>query len=800
MIRINVLQALVDADPTSIHSRDVEGRTCLHTACAEGRSAEILRWLVAVEEEECQSKSTKIRHNNNINGHDDDEATPPERNVTLRTDYPGGALPLHSIAACPTFDNSDSVPNSPTKPSSPQHPNHPINRYLVPSCNVTHNVLCAYASTSVIRKAHPQAVWDRDCDGEIPLHAAASWGNVGSVLALLIGVSSDEGSKNVVLEVARAALTKDDRGKTPLDRACEHVCSLCVHRRKRNYSGGGGGGGSLRRSITREDPFRASIESNTGDTANFRQSITREDPFFQTDGASSGSLRQSIAREDPFETDGATNGSLRQSITREDPFSTSAVANGGTNPNNGGRRSFLRRGGSGSRRRIPGCGSSFRSSLSSSFTRGGPSLLDDLGYDNDLDPTVRDDDDDGGGGSLPPSRLRESFVSPRRPVDPIRGLELLDDDGEEELAKVDLLARAAYGFFVVDAGDADFSSDEVKKPNASSLAPPSETAMVDDSVDRFRLLHAVIALGCRPEIIWHVAAKYPHQVGERDEFGRVSLFLACERLAELYHRLTNKLKERRESLTDRKLSYEEDEDAANEGDASDSDLTKFVSSLLLGDDYALLLFDGRRSTIQPLMQLQQQPPQSRLSPENSPTTKISPLMETPSSDGAPTCDGDLIHHLAMTREVINILLHSPLFGQPAMANVPNNNETPGRGAGRLALHVVLDAGLQWIERDGTYGRCASREEEEANGRSNPNDKFVANNNCNSSTVQMLVGACPSALEVRDGKTGLFPFMIAATPKKTLDTFNELKNGECTKQLETVYQLLLKAPTMICHPI
>ena len=69
MARIDVLQALVDADPTSIHSRDVEGRTCLHTACAEGRSAEILRWLVQVEEEEYQSKSTKIMHNNNINGH-----------------------------------------------------------------------------------------------------------------------------------------------------------------------------------------------------------------------------------------------------------------------------------------------------------------------------------------------------------------------------------------------------------------------------------------------------------------------------------------------------------------------------------------------------------------------------------------------------------------------------------------------------------------------------------------------------------------------------------------------------------
>jgi len=64
---------------------------------------------------------------------------------------------------------------------------------------------------------------------------------------------------------------------------------------------------------------------------------------------------------------------------------------------------------------------------------------------------------------------------------------------------------------------------------------------------------------------------------------------------------------------------------------------------------------------------------------------------------------------------------------------------------------------------------------------------------NSSTVvQMLVDACPHALEVKDGATQLFPFMIAAIPKKALGTSNE-----CTRQLGTVYHLLLKAPTMLC---
>jgi len=73
---------------------------------------------------------------------------------------------------------------------------------------------------------------------------------------------------------------------------------------------------------------------------------------------------------------------------------------------------------------------------------------------------------------------------------------------------------------------------------------------------------------------------------------------------------------------------------------------------------------------------------------------------------------------------------------------------------------------------------------------------VTNSNNSKTVVQILVDVYPRALEVNDGKTGLFPFMIAATPK-ALHTSNELED-ECTKQLETVYQLLLKAPTMLCH--
>jgi len=49
--RIQVLQLIVDADPSSLTSLDAEGRTALHTACSAGRSWEILQLLVEAEDE-----------------------------------------------------------------------------------------------------------------------------------------------------------------------------------------------------------------------------------------------------------------------------------------------------------------------------------------------------------------------------------------------------------------------------------------------------------------------------------------------------------------------------------------------------------------------------------------------------------------------------------------------------------------------------------------------------------------------------------------------------------------------------
>mmetsp|Transcript_30207 Transcript_30207/g.64000 ORF Transcript_30207/g.64000 Transcript_30207/m.64000 type:complete len:712 (-) Transcript_30207:295-2430(-) len=637
--RMHVLQALVDADPSSIHSRDEEGRTPVHAACAAGRSSDILQWLITVEESLGKTNGELLT----------------ERNVTLRTDYPGGALPLHSVSACHSFDCTS------LECEIPQLMGHPMKRY-------SPNVISAYYSTTIIWQAHPAALWDRDCEGEIPLHAAASWGNLGAVFSLLIGaaVSEDRRLEAAASSVARAALTADDRNKTPLDRACERLSSLCVHvRESERYSMNYGS--SLRRSITREDPF--------------------------------------------------------QQIT-----TTVASSNA-----NEGRRSLLHssRIGSG-QRRIPGCGSSFRSSFSSPFVGGG-SMLDIREYgisDELLERT----------SSYPP-RLRASFISPRRSIDTIRGLEPLDRDGDEELEKIEMLARAALGFFEV--GNMIFPSTEAMP---TPLAP-SELAV--NTNKSFRLLHAVILLDCEPEIVWHAAAKHPHQVGEKDEFGRVPLFLACERLAALYSRhnekrrliLTKETKESTEndraSTVSNEVTHGGKEETKTEDAIVDSEGSRFVQSLILGGDCSYLLDNATRFT---------QSTQSQQ--EAHPSLTV--------------CNND---RLELSQEVINILLHSPKFGKPEMASVPD-------AGGRLALHIILEAGMKWVDDD-VYG-CSGNKE----------GNHLHYDSTSYNVVQSLVDSCPRALEIKDGNSGLLPFMVAATPNALWDE-NDIENDECTKKLETV---------------
>jgi len=534
-----------------------------------------------------------------------------EPNITLRTDYPGGALALHSIAACTSFDYLVSAYDC---------TNHPLTTYPV-LCEVTDNIISAYESTTIMLNEYPQAIWEVDCEGEIPLHAAASWGSVGAVFSLLVG-AGESGSSGF----ARAALKYDDRDKTPLDRACERLISM---------------------SMAREPP-RANTNSN---------------------------LRQSLIRDDPFGT--TTSNSLNEG------------------------RDFLQRSGSQrSRRRIPGCGSSFRSSLSSSFVLGRGDSTGDIGE----------------------QLLRDSFVSPRRQVDPMYGLELLDCDGIEELAKIELLARAGYGFF--------------------------KTAMSHN--DNFQLLHAVIALGCSPEIIWHVCATKKHQVEEKDQFGRSSLFLACERFASLYSQQhSNKV-----STGMDKPLYEQS-DYTNEGvgneESMDEACCSVVESLLTGGN---LLKNSHNVSESPTTQL----PQLQLSQESSNVDKV----ESESSS-----ENDIKEQLSLSNEVINILLKSSLFGRPNMASVTNSE-------GRLPLHIILEAGVQWVYNDdditeGDYDKQSSN------------------------VVQLLVDVCPHILEINDGNSGLYPFMIAATAEDTSESEVE---EEDTKQLDTIFQLLLKAPNTI----
>lgn len=643
--RLQVLRALAEADPASIHSRDEEGRTCLHTACSAGRTEDTLQWLMEVEA--CQSpKSYGVKCATN------DESSLPEWNVTLRTDFPGGALPLHSVAACARFDRSSVAERTALR--APPH--HPIHTYLSRCPADSPNILCAYNATTRILRAYPPAVWDRDCEGELPLHAAASWGNLGAVLALLRGAAP--GGERAL---TRAALTADDRQHTPLSRASERVCSLCVH----------------------------------GDAG--------------APPACAGGRRASGL---------GTSGERRRSA-RTDPFETEATV---------GRRSLLRRTGSG-RRRIPGCGSSFRASFSSSFVHSAVLENDAEGIPDE-----------------PLEQFRASFISPRQPIEACRGLMPLDGDGEEEFAKVEILARAASGVFDVDG----FFREDDTEPDAA----------IRNSVDRFPLLHAVIALDCKPEIIWHAANTYPQEMLEKDKFGRTPLFIACQRLTAMYSSRavkahTSPAAQTKEalSLSDKPRSRKLEEDGSNDDDSMN---TRFVESFLLGGDLSLLQTNHLH------------PSTYATSPQSANPHQ---LPKKPSYD------------LSLTQEVIAFLLHSPQFGRLEMACTENAEN-------RLPLHVVLEAGLQWTDRDvhrQGYGVEAIR----------PRKDHQCDHDDNSNTVvHMLVDACPRALEVQDGETRLFPFMVAATPKKALGALGT--SNECTRQLGTVYHLLRKAPTVLCH--
>ena len=253
--RIQVLQLIVDTDPPSLTNRDEEGRTALHVACSAGRSWEILQLLVEAEDalfRQMKQEGGKIKEQELVE----------QRSAMLKTDQPGGNLPLHLVASCPSFDDSSFE-------GANLFPYEPFDECAI-QCYDSQSIMSAYNATTTVREAYPHALWDRDCDGEIPLHAAALWGKLGSVLSLLMGATllslgdPCSGAKD-------AAQTLDDSNKTPLDRACERVCAMCVHEKPFRFPRSD----NFRVSVTRDDPFMSSARRDRPMNRNIRLSVNQ---------------------------------------------------------------------------------------------------------------------------------------------------------------------------------------------------------------------------------------------------------------------------------------------------------------------------------------------------------------------------------------------------------------------------------------------------------------------------------------------------------------------------------------------
>jgi hypothetical protein len=228
----------------------------------------------------------------------------------------------------------------------------------------------------------------------------------------------------------------------------------------------------------------------------------------------------------------------------------------------------------------------------------------------------------------------------------------------------------------------------------------------------------------------------------------------CIRRLANQHRRISAAKKAKEATKKVEVTVNEDADSG----------TKFVQSLLLGEKYPSVLDDAIRSTAKPptiqLLTL----PHRQIMPTRSRMAEIENgcISSSTSNDDLRGCESS-------SREIIDILLHSSLFGKLEMASVPD-------AGGRLPLHVVLEAGMQWAGEDVRI----------CDGENEVGDSLVP---------QSLMDVYPRALEIKDGKTGLLPFMIAATLNNS-DESNESVNEGCTKQLQTIYLLLLKAPNAI----
>lgn len=402
-------------------------------------------------------------------------------------------------------------------------------------------------------------------------------------------------------------------------------------------------------------------------------------------------------------------------------------------------------------------------SLSSSFVGGTGGL--ELEEGDDVDETAADN-------LGPASRLRESFVLRRRPVHPRHGLEGLDGDGLEDLAKVDLLLRASRGGLGADGG-----------------APR-------------RAVHAAVESGCPPEVVWHAAAAFPRQVGARDESGRTPLCLACAGLASLHagrgaagrtvvaaspvsaheHNDTEEGEVANAVVLVEKSKEEEEDD----DDPRSRAARRLVESILFGDDAVsvqdlLLASAAARAAGAGVI----------LNDREDEGGKDDDLRLTDCDDHARRRAGaEMAEKEAAVRfrsnadalhEIIGMLIHSESFGRPGAVSTPDAD-------GRLPLHLLLGAGVQLSDpdRDATC-RGAGRIRTEGAVLPSVVDP-----------LRLLIDACPASLEVRDGLTGLLPFMLAAASSPSLGEHpgGDDDDDEDAVHVETVYRLLRAAPNAI----
>lgn len=437
------------------------------------------------------------------------------------------------------------------------------------------------------------------------------------MLALLRGAgesSTDYKDKIMRSGLAVAALTLNDRNKTPLDCACERIIAFSVHGKE------------------------PSLRKGTVDT--FRSVRIEDDPFADSGiGLVQGSTRRSFANRN-------INRSQRRSQLSTS-FILSAGMFGGNNDSN-----------------------------------------------ND-------------------NTLRTSCTFLRRPIHPIFGLERLDEEGDEELTKCELLARAVCG---------NYSTE-----NCNS----------------FLFVHAATKL-CQPEVVWHAARKYPSHVMMNDEFGRVPLFLACERLvtAVLFKTAPK---------TPTSVDFL---DLTDNGSA-------FVAASL--PKYPATNSLSASATEEIIAYHHSAPSTGIGNPRNQQSSKV-----TPNTSFLTAQD-----QMKSAVEIADMLLYSSAFGNKHMAAIPNNK-------GRLPLHVVLEA-VPWTDHNDT--------------EVNTHDSKAAAGHPH--IIKSLIDANPLALETKDCTTGFYPFMIAAVaPERKLTSDNDANEEMYLSSVETVFRLLLECPTVI----